>query len=104
MSTQLHAFIVYHITLVALSAAGHVSYMIVRLGPVFRIGSMYFENKADKERWAKNTDMERFRILISGKHPWFALELGLLAFGCIYFAYLRLTTYGIIEANTCRII
>ena len=92
------------VTLAALSAAGHVSYMIVRLGPVLRIGSMYFNNKADKELWARNTDMERFRILISGKHPWFALELGLPAFGCIYFAYLRLTTYSITEANTSRII
>lgn len=94
---------VHCITRAALSATGHVSYMVVRLGPVFRIGSMYFNNSKDKERWAGNTDMERFRILMLGKHPWFALELGILAFGCIYFSYLRLTTYAIVEANTCRI-
>lgn len=88
----------------ALSATGHISYMIVRLGPVFRIGSMYLDSAEEKKRWSDNTDMERFRILMSGKYPWFSLELGLLAFACVYFAYLRLTTFGIVEEFSCRII
>lgn len=65
---------------------------------------MYLDSAEDKKRWSDNTDMERLRILMSGKHPWFSLELGLLAFACIYFAYLRLTTFGIVEEFSCRII
>ena len=88
----------------ALSATGHVSYMIVRLGPVFRIGSMYLPNEVEKKRWHDKTDVQRIFILLSGEHPWFTLELGLLAFACVYFTFLRLTTYGVVEGNGCHIV
>ena len=89
----------------ALSATGHVAYMIVRLGPVFRIGSMYMKGEKEKKRWSKElTDGERLRLLLAGKYPWFALELGLLAVACVYFTVLRLTTYGDVLPGTCYIV
>ena len=87
----------------ALSSTGHIAYMIVRLGPVFRIGSMYIDNAEDKKRWGNNTDIRRLQILMSGKYPWFSFEIGLLAFACLYFASLRLTTYGIMDGGTCQL-
>lgn len=87
----------------ALSSTGHISYMIVRLGPVFRIGSMYIDGAEEKKRWGSNTDVQRLQILMTGKYPWFSFEIGLLAFACLYFAYLRLTTYGIMDDGTCQL-
>ena len=52
----------------ALSATGHVAYMIVRLGPVFRIGSMYMKGEKEKKRWSKElTDGERLQLLLAGE-------------------------------------
>jgi hypothetical protein len=91
--------------LIALSATGHVAYMVVRLGPVFRIGSMYMEGEKEKKWWSKElTDTQRLKLLLAGKYPWFALELGLLAVACVYFTWLRLTTYGEVMPGTCLIV
>lgn len=65
--------------------------MLVRLGPVFRIGSLYFPMEADLKRWAALSDAQRLRELLSGEHPYFALELGILACAIVYLAYLRLS-------------
>ena len=74
----------------ACSACGHLSYMLVRMGPVFRIGSLYFPEEAALQRWAALNDTQRLRELVALKHPYFALELGLLLVACIYFMYLRI--------------
>lgn len=75
----------------AYSASGHVAYMLVRLGPVFRIGSLYFPEEAQLQRWAQLSDSQRLGELLRGQHPFFALELGILATAVVYFAYLRVT-------------
>uniref|UniRef100_A0A7S3HSX0 Vomeronasal type-1 receptor n=1 Tax=Spumella elongata TaxID=89044 RepID=A0A7S3HSX0_9STRA len=80
----------------ALSACGHVAYMLVRMGPVFRIGSLYFPEESPASRWAALTDTQRLTELLSLKHPWFLLELGILFVACVYFLLLRvqLLLYG----------
>jgi hypothetical protein len=95
----------YSFRYAALSATGHVAYMLVRLGPVFRIGSMYMTGPDEKKRWAKElTDAQRLRLLLSGRYPWFALELAILAVACVTFTALRLTTYGDVAQDSCYII
>lgn len=74
------------------SASGHIAYMLVRVGPVFRIGSLYFPAEADLKRWAQLSDAQRLRELMQGRHPFFALELSILASAIVYFSYLRLST------------
>ena len=39
------------LTILALSAVGHMSYILVRIGPVFRIGAKYFDNPEDQKEW-----------------------------------------------------
>ena len=39
------------LTILALSAVGHMSYLMVRIGPVFRIGSKYFDKSEDQKEW-----------------------------------------------------
>lgn len=78
--------------------------MLVRLGPVFRIGSLYLPNSEEKKKWHGYTDKQRLDVLLSGKYLWFSLELGILAFACTYFSILRLFTYGILVENTCQFI
>jgi hypothetical protein len=74
------------------------------MGPVFRIGTMYFDDADERKRWNEElTDSERLKILLSGRYPWFALELVILAITVIYFAYLRLTTYAVVTED-CRFI
>eukprot|EP01031_Cornospumella_fuschlensis_P027281 gene27281-32953_t len=50
----------------AVSGVGHAAYLLVRLGPVFRLGSLYFPSEAEKRRWNDMTDygrlMELFRV------------------------------------------
>lgn len=110
----------------AYSACGHVAYMLVRMGPVFRIGmvhpytlsiiipyrhlivpyyyissygsagSLYFPEEVAASRWAALTDTQRLTELLSLKHPWFLLELGILFVACVYFLLIRvqLLLYG----------
>ena len=104
MTMCLTDFFFFFDCILALSATGHVSYMIVRLGPVFRIGSMYMSNEAEKKSWQNRSDYQKLCSLLSGEYPWFALEIGLLAVVCIYFIYLRLTTYGIMEEHSCLVV
>jgi hypothetical protein len=78
--------------------------MLVRLGPVFRIGTMYLEDPDERRRWTDElTDRQRLRLLLAGKYPWYSLELGLLATACAYFLYLRLTTTAIMT-DDCRFV
>ena len=89
----------------AISAAGHVSYMLVRIGPVFRLGSLYMEDAGgeDKKKWWSEqlSDAQRLRQLLSGNFNWFLLELSLLLLAIIVLSVLRLTTYAEIDDATC---
>jgi hypothetical protein len=60
------------------------------MGPVFRIGSLYFPDPEALGRWAKLSDAQRLRELLALRHPFFALELGILLVATLYFAALRL--------------
>lgn len=87
---------------VAISAVGHVSYMIARIGPVFRLGSHYLDNEADKKRWTLLTDTQRLAELVyERKYPYLSLELGLLLLTSLYFMYLRLTVVALVDVESC---
>lgn len=60
------------------------------MGPVFRIGSLYFPAEDQLNRWAKLSDAQRMQELLALKHPYFALELGILLTATVYLAALRL--------------
>ena len=69
-----------------LSAIGHVGYILVRGGPVFRLGSVYV---GDRDRWQKLTDVQRLVELSQGKHPFMTIEVGSLACLAVLFLYWR---------------
>lgn len=71
------------------SAVGHVGYMLVRAGPVFRLGSVYV---GDKPLWQSYTDSKRLAIMASGKHPFITIEVGSLLALSLLFLYWRLFT------------
>ena len=57
------------------SAVGHVGYILVRAGPVFRLGSVYV---GDRPLWQGRTDKDRIAVLLAGNHPFLTLEVGSL--------------------------
>ena len=59
-----------------LSAVGHVGYILVRAGPVFRLGSVYV---GDRPLWQGRTDQDRILVLLKGNHPFLAMEVVSLA-------------------------
>ena len=69
------------------SAVGHVGYMLVRAGPVFRLGSVYV---GDKPLWQSHTDRKRLAIMFSGKHPFISIEVGSLVFLSLLFLSWRI--------------
>lgn len=69
------------------SAVGHVGYMLVRAGPVFRLGSVYV---GDKALWQSHSDSKRLAIMTSGKHPFITIEVGSLVCLSLLFLYWRL--------------
>lgn len=79
----------------AASAVGHIAYMAVRLEPVFQQGSMYL-TADEKQEWLALKSIEKIKYLLSGGHPWLALELVLLSILIVLFATLRvqLLVYG----------
>jgi hypothetical protein len=72
---------------------GHISYLVVRMGPVFRLGSLYIPED-EKHEWKNYSDMKKIRLLISGQYPWLSVELIIHMIATTYFIYLRLITYG----------
>lgn len=75
----------------ARSAVGHVGYMIVRAGPVFRLGSVYV---GDKAIWQNHTDGKRLQLMVTGNFPFISIEVGsLVLFSCIllYWRYFSLS-------------
>lgn len=81
------------------SAVGHIAYMAVRLEPVFQQGSMYLDAD-EKQEWLLLTGSEKMRFLLSGGHPWLALELVLLSTLIVLFATLRVQLLINGEAST----
>lgn len=74
----------------ARSAVGHISYMAVRFGPVFQLGSIYVP-VSDKQAWHKMSEKEKLHaLLFEWKHPWLTLELSLLFVTSLFFAFLRI--------------
>lgn len=68
-----------------LSAVGHLGYILVRAGPVFRLGSVYV---GDRPLWQSRTDRDRFNVLLSGRHPYLSIEVGsLAALGLLFLVY-----------------
>jgi hypothetical protein len=81
------------------SAIGHVGYILVRAGPVFRLGSLYLDEEFKKKWQDEYTDYQRAKYLISGKNFYFALEIGTMLLTIIVLAYLRLQLLGNEIAN-----
>jgi hypothetical protein len=72
-----------------LSAVGHVGYILVRAGPVFRLGSVYV---GDRPRWQGLTDRQRLGELLQGRHPFLTAEVGSLLFLAALFVGWRFTS------------
>ena len=69
---------------------GHIAYLVVRMGPVFRLGSIYVPEGLEKEEWKGGmTDVQRLSELLRGRYPWLLLELGLMAAMVLTLAALR---------------
>ena len=88
----IHYYIISANICLAVSAVGHASYLIVRIGPVFRIGSIYLAEGEEKNKWGKSTDSYRLNAILKLKYPYFTLELGLMLLMIIYLLGLRLFT------------
>jgi len=73
----------------SLSAVGHVGYILVRAGPVFRLGSVYV---GDRPRWQGLTDRQRLGELLQGRHPFLTAEVGSLLFLAALFVGWRFTS------------
>lgn len=68
-----------------LSAVGHVGYILVRAGPVFRLGSVYV---GDRPLWQGRTDRDRVLVLLRGNHPYLTIEVLSLTFiGALFLFY-----------------
>ena len=73
------------------SAVGHISYMMVRAGPVYQTGSMYL-NEKEKEHWASCSDGQKMYHLITGKYFMLSVELMLLLFTSLVFFSLKIAS------------
>ena len=79
--------------------------MVVRMGPVFRLGSLYLKDEKDKARWGALSDSARLReLFVEIRYPFFALEIGLLFTASLYFAYLRATTTAVFVEGECAFV
>lgn len=83
----------------AVSSVGHISYLIVRMGPVFRLGSIYVKEGEEKTKWQSLSDWNRLQAIVKFQYPYFTIELGLMFLMVIFLFYLRLTSTLLVEAN-----
>ncbi len=72
----------------AVSAVGHIAYMMVRVGPVFSQGGAHL-TASEKEEWGVITDGEKIGELMRGKHITLGVELLLLFVTIVVLAWLR---------------
>lgn len=78
----------------AISASGHIAYLLVRAGPVFRLGSLYLDDEFKKKWQEEYTDYQRVKYLLLGKNFYFALEIGTMLITIIVLLLLRLRMLG----------
>ena len=72
------------------SAIGHITYMMVRFGPVFRSGSMYLDAK-EKEAWILHSECGKvYRIAMGQPNIFMSMELCLLFATSVLFGIVRL--------------
>jgi hypothetical protein len=89
--------------LIAVSGIGHAGYLLVRLGPVFRIASLYVKTIEEKAEWSNATDKQRLLWLCQGKYPWLTFELSLLTILFCLMIGLRLTTMTVWNELQCTV-
>jgi len=75
------------------SAVGHITYLVVRLSPVFRLGSLYLDEK-DKVAWHKlNTNEKIVALVQRGEHKWLGFELLQMVVMIVFFGTLRCSLF-----------
>ena len=72
------------------SAVGHISYMMVRAGPVFKTGAIYL-NDEQKLVWNEFSDDQKLYHLLKGTHLMLSVELLLLTFTSLFFATVKVS-------------
>lgn len=70
----------------AKSAIGHIAYMIVRGGLVFRQGTIYV---TDKVQWQSYNDWKRLWLTLTFHNPFISIEIWSLFLFSAYLLYLR---------------
>lgn len=85
----------------AISAIGHIAYIGVRLGAVFRLGSIYVEEGAIKEKWQLSNDWTKLKAILQFKYPFLSIEVLVSFLLIIYFLYLRITTTVHVTETNC---
>jgi hypothetical protein len=84
---------------IGISAVGHIAYLISRIGPVFRLGSIFVAEGKEKEKWQAMSDYSRLKLVLLWKYPMLSLELLLMAGLVLIMLYLRLTTEVQVSAD-----
>jgi hypothetical protein len=74
------------------SAVGHVSYMMVRAGPVFKTGSIYLTDE-EKLTWSECSDGQKILHLLKGTYLMLSIELALLVCASAFFMTMRVSTF-----------
>jgi hypothetical protein len=74
------------------SAVGHVSYMMVRAGPVFKTGSIYLTDE-EKLTWNECSDGQKILHLVKGTYLMLSVELALLIFTSAFFMTMRVSAF-----------
>ena len=72
------------------SAVGHISYMMVRAGPVFKTGAIYL-NDEQKLVWNEFSDDQKLYHLLKGTHLMLSVELLLLTFTSLFLATVKVS-------------
>jgi hypothetical protein len=63
---------------------------MVRLGPVYKTGSIYLD-EVKKEKWTNSTEKQKIYDAVTGKYPTLSVELALLAFTTFFFFFFRMS-------------
>ena len=86
---------------------GHLSYMVVRLGPVYQLGGTFL-SEHDKEEWKKHSHTKKVNLLLRvPSYSWLLFEIVLLLLACCYCVVLRFAYEPILNPtnpNKCEFI